>query len=217
MVKGTNAGSRVTKAASASKKRARETEGANGQRKRSRATKAGTSKKKRTTEVTNRRRRRGAAPRTEQEEPSPSSTDQEQRPQTARSEAQDVSTNTKPLEAFVIMPSGANDEYDEGVREADFVYTHIICSGMEQVQERLGRSIVVTREVDNRTTGSITADIVRRTASADIAITDITGMNPNVFFELGMRYGIRRSTTVLLRKANLSHPIRYHSLSGDFI
>lgn len=37
-------------------------------------------------------------------------------------------------------------------------------------------------------------------ATAEICIVDITGLNPNVFFELGIRYSLRTKTTILIRQ-----------------
>jgi hypoxanthine phosphoribosyltransferase len=70
----------------------------------------------------------------------------------------------------------------------------------------LKRKCKIIRETDNRASGSITASIVRNTVDSDIAVVDITGMNPNVFFELGIRYALRRSTTILLRNQDSRIP-----------
>jgi hypoxanthine phosphoribosyltransferase len=104
---------------------------------------------------------------------------------------------------FVAMPAGAHDEYSHGVVEADFVYLKII---EPAVQKAFNHNVEVIREMDNREPGSITKKIVSRIATADVVVVDITGQNPNVFFELGIRYALRRKTTVLLRQKGVPIP-----------
>ena len=104
---------------------------------------------------------------------------------------------------FVIMPSGKHNEYERGIKESDFVYKQII---VPAVRSSLGDDVVITREADRRVPGAITKEIVRNTVTADIAIVDITGQNPNVFFELGIRYSLRRNSTILLRQDKTEIP-----------
>ena len=98
---------------------------------------------------------------------------------------------------FVVMPSGNHDEYAHGVQESNFVYEGIIAPCVREV---LGEQTEIIREVDRRTPGAITKEIVRHTVTSDVVIVDITGQNPNVFFELGIRFALRRNITVLLRQ-----------------
>src|SRR5204863_9631873 len=105
----------------------------------------------------------------------------------------------KPKRCFVIMPSGNHGEYADGPRESDFIFKSII---VPAVMDAFENDVEVVREADANSPGAIDRRIVEHTASADIAIVDITGQNPNVFFELGMRYVLRKSTTILLRQAN---------------
>ena len=102
-----------------------------------------------------------------------------------------------PKQAFVLLPSGNHGEYARGKDEADFVYEGIICPALNKAFDG---NIEILREIDNRSPGAITREIVRHIAEADICIVDITGQNPNVFFELGIRYSLRKSTTILLKQ-----------------
>lgn len=104
---------------------------------------------------------------------------------------------------FVVMPSGNHDEYSHGVQESNFVHQGII---EPAVREVLGESIAIIREVDRRTPGAITKEIVSNTVLSDVVIVDITGQNPNVFFELGVRFALRRNVTVLLRQETTPIP-----------
>lgn len=47
--------------------------------------------------------------------------------------------------------------------------------------------------------GSIVEDIVDGLHKADIVIADLTGRNPNVFYELGARHVLRRGTILVTR------------------
>lgn len=100
------------------------------------------------------------------------------------------------------MPSGNHQEYDNGSEEADFIFSGIIVPALNRAFD----NVKIQREVDNRRPGAITGEIVRHIAEADVAIVDITGQNPNVFLELGMRYALRRSTTILLRQGRTPIP-----------
>jgi hypoxanthine phosphoribosyltransferase len=104
---------------------------------------------------------------------------------------------------FVIMPSGNHDEYTGGVEESEFIYTGIICPA---VRSALGEDVKVIREADKMKSGAITSEIIRQIAECDIAIVDITGQNPNVFLELGVRYALRKSTTIVLKQSTTPVP-----------
>ena len=95
------------------------------------------------------------------------------------------------------MPSGNHQEYRGGKQESDFVYDGIVVPALKKI---FGEEVDVMREVDNRNPGAITRDLIQHIAEADICIVDVTGQNPNVFFELGIRYALRKSTTLLLKQ-----------------
>lgn len=104
---------------------------------------------------------------------------------------------------FVMMPFGTGSEYSKGKRESTFVFDQIIKPAVvAAVSETLGpdheAEVEVIREVDDTTPGDITLGIVRHLARADICIVDLTGRNPNVFFELGVRYSLSRTGTILM-------------------
>jgi hypoxanthine phosphoribosyltransferase len=104
---------------------------------------------------------------------------------------------------FVMMPSGNHGEYKGSKEESDFIYQGIIVPALKKV---FNDCCKIVREVDSRRPGAITGELIRHIASAEISIVDITGQNPNVFLELGIRYALRRSTTILLRQAETPIP-----------
>ncbi len=99
-------------------------------------------------------------------------------------------------ECFVIMPIGSGDAY-ETYRNR---YKHIIepaVQGLQEDGEQLFRCIradFVTR------TGSITRDLLGRLYRSDAVIADLTDLNPNVFYELGVRHALRSGTILIALK-----------------
>lgn len=105
--------------------------------------------------------------------------------------------NTTMRSCFVMMPSGNHGEYQGGKEESEFVYNGIIIPSLKKVFKD---SIEIIRETDNRNPGAITRELVKHIALSDLCIVDLTGQNPNVFLELGIRYALRKSTTILLKQ-----------------
>jgi nucleoside 2-deoxyribosyltransferase len=99
-------------------------------------------------------------------------------------------------ECFVIMPIGSGDAYQVYRNR----YKHIIEPAVEGVRiddEQVFRSIradFVTR------TGSITRDLLGRLYRSDVVIADLTDLNPNVFYELGVRHALRAGTILMALK-----------------
>lgn len=123
----------------------------------------------------------------------------------------------KTIDTFVLMPFGSNAEYSGGPTESDFVYNEIIEPGVQEAVRALNAATVdgepsvqlvanIHREVDHNKTGSITASVVRGIAKSEIVVVDITGRNPNVFLELGIRYALRNKVTVLLAQVGTKIP-----------
>jgi adenine/guanine phosphoribosyltransferase-like PRPP-binding protein len=119
---------------------------------------------------------------------------------------------------FTIMPFGFHDEYAGGREEADFVYSEIIRPSVDaavrdfktQYGDRIEHELEVIRELENVAPGAITASIVRNIAESHIAIIDLSGRNPNVFLELGIRFALRRNGTILLVQDIAQVPFNVH-------
>lgn len=123
----------------------------------------------------------------------------------------------KTFDTFVLMPFGASGEYSGGITESEYVYKEIIEPSVLEATKHLNTFIEkdgshseiqlkIIREVDRSQSGSITASIVRSIAKADVVIVDITGRNPNVFLELGIRYALRSKVTILLAQMGTQIP-----------
>ena len=90
---------------------------------------------------------------------------------------------------FIIMPIADFDPYPIGHFKR--VYEHIIkpackLAGFDPI-----------RADDILNTNYIALDIVRRIIDADIAICDLSGRNPNVFYELGVRQAFDLPVTLI--------------------
>ena len=95
----------------------------------------------------------------------------------------------KPL-CFVLMPFGKkNDAQGRTVNfdaiYNDFIRPAIVKSGLEPI-----------RADEELTGGTIHKPMFERLILCDYAIADLTSLNANVFYELGLRHAIRGHTTI---------------------
>ena len=105
---------------------------------------------------------------------------------------------------FVIMPFGQKRDIlsDGNVEDIDFdqVYRKIIKPTLERLSLQGMRSDEVSKS------GLIHKDMIERILNSDLVIVDITTLNANVFYELGIRHTAQLSGTVLVRMANKPIP-----------
>lgn len=84
--------------------------------------------------------------------------------------------------AFVIMPFDA---------ELNDVYSELLLPVLRDV------GFFVRRADDIFSHQNILRDIVQSIAEADLVVADLTGLNPNVFYELGVAHGLRKRVILL--------------------
>jgi hypothetical protein len=120
-------------------------------------------------------------------------------------------------ECFVIMPIGAG-EVKEIFRNR---YEQIIRPAVEGFRFKNEQVFQCIRGDDVAETGSITRDIIKRLYRSDVVIADITSLNANVFYELGVRHALRSGTiligedgTVLPFDVSMQRVIRYVDTAG---
>lgn len=97
----------------------------------------------------------------------------------------------KPL-CFVLMPFGKKTIPSGQTVDFDAVYASLIqpaitAAGMEPL-----------RADEEAVGGMIHKPMYERLILCDYAVADLTGANANVFYELGLRHGVRPATTVML-------------------
>ncbi|MFN8062404.1 MAG: tetratricopeptide repeat-containing protein [Vicinamibacterales bacterium] len=98
--------------------------------------------------------------------------------------------------AFIVRPFGLKDVVLDGAKASiDF----------DKVEEILIRPALAALNLEGGTTteiveqGNIREDMFRLLVTADIVVADLSIHNANVFYELGIRHGLRESATFLLR------------------
>ena len=101
------------------------------------------------------------------------------------------------------MPSGNHREYRGGTDEADYVYNQIIAPAVSAAGELTNCKVEPTLAIQDPSSSLIIPEMVRQLEAADIVIADLTGSNPNVFYELGVRYSLdwlcRRATVLIMQ------------------
>jgi hypothetical protein len=108
---------------------------------------------------------------------------------------------------FVITPYGRRDEPDDASkkeprRSYDFelIYDEIIAKALHGIVP------ITHRSKDRIFSGIIHEDMFREIISADVVVCDITLLNPNVMYELGVRHAARPSGTIIIRQDNRPLP-----------
>ena len=100
------------------------------------------------------------------------------------------------MHAFIVRPFGVkNVELDGTKYSIDF----------DQIEKELILPALAGAGIEGRTTqaiveqGNIREDVFRLLVTADLVVADVSIHNANVFYELGVRHGLRAQDTFLLR------------------
>lgn len=130
------------------------------------------------------------------------------------------------LSCFVIIPSGKKVQLVADKRTGfaeipssctlpedppeplnfDAVYQYIVRAAIDKVNKaNPDLHIECLRGEDIKQPGDIISHMMRQICNADITITDITGNNPNVFLEYGIRLSVKDNLNILIRH-ELSEP-----------
>jgi nucleoside 2-deoxyribosyltransferase len=112
---------------------------------------------------------------------------------------------------FVIMPIGSGDAYDVYLNR----YTNIIKPAVEGYQQKGARVFDAVRADFITKTGSINKSVIQHIYNADLVIADLTDLNPNVFYELGVRHALR-SGTILVALVGTKLPFDVGDLRSVF-
>ena len=114
-------------------------------------------------------------------------------------------------QCFVVMPIGSGEEYDSYLNR----YNHLFKPAVEtfkiddrQVYKCL-RADLISRS------GSITKSVLEHLYHADLVLADLTTLNPNVFYELGVRHFLRQGT-ILVALAGTKLPFDVEDLRVVF-
>ena len=91
-------------------------------------------------------------------------------------------------------PNADRDKYDLFVE----IYEDIIVPSVK----RSGKNLDCVRGDEIRETGNIVRDIISYLYDAELVIADLTGKNPNVFYELGVRQTFGKPTILISQTIN---------------
>jgi tetratricopeptide (TPR) repeat protein len=106
---------------------------------------------------------------------------------------------------FVVMPFGSKKL---GRRTIDFdsIYDSVFLPAISRVAVPEGGSLEPRRTDRDFFTGDITVEMFRYLEYSRFVLADITGLNANVFYELGVRHRARQSGTAIFRQVDVKLP-----------
>jgi tetratricopeptide (TPR) repeat protein len=103
--------------------------------------------------------------------------------------------------AFVAMPikeAGSQDFLHFKALYDDVIRPALAAAGYQSI-----------RADEVQKTGAVTSDIVRRLAEVDLVLADLSDLNPNVFYELGIRHALRGSGTIMMLDQARTHGLPF--------
>jgi tetratricopeptide (TPR) repeat protein len=112
---------------------------------------------------------------------------------------------------FVIMPFNKK-KVGKKVVDFDFVYENIFEPAISEAVLPEGGTLSPKRTDVDKFSSSISQDMFEYIMYSRIAFTDISGFNPNVFYELGIRHGAQESGTVIFRQPGIAIPFDINSI-----
>lgn len=131
----------------------------------------------------------------------------------------------KSLQAFAIMPFGEKTDVDGKQIDFDAIYDQIIAPALEgpDMARAGGPAISCVRCDRIAQSGWVHRQMIEAIHRSDVVVVDLSTLNPNVFYELGVRHALKRSVTVLMCRAGTRTPfnlngfksIRYDADSDD--
>jgi len=105
---------------------------------------------------------------------------------------------------FVIMPFGKKKEKRPDGTEVEIDFDYVYHELIKKAVEAIG--VVCDRCDEIIDTGSIHAKMFNGIFNADVAVVDVSFMNPNVYYELGVRHALNKHTTLVIRKNSNQPP-----------
>lgn len=109
---------------------------------------------------------------------------------------------------FVIMPYGEKQDAQGGKINFDHIYEFII----EKAVAQTGLACVRCDDIDKP--GWIHKRMVQHIFEDRVAIVDTSTLNPNVFYELGVRHALRRDVTILIKGKGTDTPFNIEGFNA---
>lgn len=111
---------------------------------------------------------------------------------------------SKTINCFVIIGFGMKTDFSTGrVLDLDKTYHTLIKPAFDQNDVNCFRAIDINRS------GSIDELMYRWIYQADIVVVDISTLNPNVFYELGVRHAQKPNTTIIMSEKELLNKLPF--------
>jgi O-acetyl-ADP-ribose deacetylase (regulator of RNase III) len=114
--------------------------------------------------------------------------------------------NEKP-DCFVIMPFGEKIDVSGTIVDFDEVFRRVIAPAAEAA------GLDPKRSIDVLEAGLVHRKMIEHIRDSPAAIVDTSMLNPNVFYELGVRHTLRHFVTVLIRRSGTSIPFNIGGMS----
>jgi O-acetyl-ADP-ribose deacetylase (regulator of RNase III) len=114
----------------------------------------------------------------------------------------------KPKQCFVIMPFGEKVDADGKTINFDEIYEKTIRPAItgDPMLRVNGPQLDCIRCDRIAQAGWVHRLMISQIYEADVAVVDLSTLNPNVFYELGVRHALRRTVTVLLCRKGTRTP-----------
>jgi tetratricopeptide (TPR) repeat protein len=112
---------------------------------------------------------------------------------------------------FVIMPFNKK-KVGKKVVDFDLIYEKVFEPAIKDAVLPEGGTLEPQRTDVDKFSSSISQDMFEYIMYSRIAFTDISGFNPNVFYELGVRHGAQESGTVIFRQPGIAIPFDINSI-----
>jgi Tfp pilus assembly protein PilF len=106
---------------------------------------------------------------------------------------------------FVIMPFGIKT-VDKKEINFDTIYNTVFLPAISAVELPEGGKLIPKRTDKDYFSGNIDIEMFHYLEYSRFALVDITGLNANVFYELGIRHHVRSSGTAIFRQATTVIP-----------
>lgn len=116
-----------------------------------------------------------------------------------------------PLRVFAAIPGSIPGEGKWG--DVEDIKQGFLARGAARLAEELGRPAELVIEKDKLVPGPIHPSMFREAAEADVYIADLSGANPNVYLELGVRWALRDGVTILISQ-DLHDDVKFN-VSGN--
>lgn len=112
--------------------------------------------------------------------------------------------STRQLTCFVVIGFGRKTDHATGrVLDLDKTYEQLIRPAFDRV------NVNCFRAIDANLTGSIDSIMYHWIFAADIVIADLSTLNANVFYELGVRHAQKPNTTIIISESVLMSRIPF--------